>query len=325
MEELISVIVITYNQERIIGRALDAILSQRCDLPMEVIIGEDCSTDGTRKVCEYYARKCPENIRLLTNGQNLGIVENYKNCLRHARGKYLMDCGGDDEWCPGRMQKCLDIMRSHDKVAMIYSDIWIRYDNTGQVRESAKYQHHLTEGIIEGKLMTFYMLDQRYCAPAYSAMARTQCLKEIIDEYPDVFDGSKYGIDDQAIAVLIGKKGDAYYLKERTYYYTSDTSSFIHNPSARKKFDNNLKGIRLIHDLAEVTGIGHNRLKPCYEFRLFALMMHAFREHDKDMRQVAHAYAKELNVMGWRASLVKAVTCNRVTWSMGLMLRKLLV
>ena len=48
MEEMISVVVVTYNQEKTIGRTLDAILCQKCHLPIEIVIGEDGSTDGTR-------------------------------------------------------------------------------------------------------------------------------------------------------------------------------------------------------------------------------------------------------------------------------------
>ena len=41
MEEMISVVVVTYNQEKTIGRTLDAILCQKCHLPIEIVIGED--------------------------------------------------------------------------------------------------------------------------------------------------------------------------------------------------------------------------------------------------------------------------------------------
>ncbi len=50
----VSVIVLTYNQEKLIGRTLDSILAQKCDFPFEIIVGEDCSTDGTLAVCRDY-------------------------------------------------------------------------------------------------------------------------------------------------------------------------------------------------------------------------------------------------------------------------------
>ena len=50
MEQMISVVVATYNQEATISRTLDSILCQQCHVPLEIIIGEDCSTEGTRAV-----------------------------------------------------------------------------------------------------------------------------------------------------------------------------------------------------------------------------------------------------------------------------------
>jgi glycosyltransferase involved in cell wall biosynthesis len=73
----ISVIVCTYNQEATIARALDAILAQQCTVPYEVIIGEDASTDNTRKICQEYAKKYPDIIRIMPEAPNKGIVDNY--------------------------------------------------------------------------------------------------------------------------------------------------------------------------------------------------------------------------------------------------------
>ena len=49
---MVSVIVVTYNQEKTIGRTLDSILMQQCHLPIEIVIGEDGSKDKTRVVCQ---------------------------------------------------------------------------------------------------------------------------------------------------------------------------------------------------------------------------------------------------------------------------------
>ena len=62
MEEMISVVVVTYNQEKTIARTLDSILCQRCHLPIEIVIGEDASTDNTRAICEDYAKRYPHAI-----------------------------------------------------------------------------------------------------------------------------------------------------------------------------------------------------------------------------------------------------------------------
>ena len=98
MEEMISVVVVTYNQAATIGRTLDSILMQQCHVPFEIVIGEDCSTDDTRAICQNYAEKHPDIIRLICNERNKGIVDNYYDCLLTCRGKYIADCAGDDFW-----------------------------------------------------------------------------------------------------------------------------------------------------------------------------------------------------------------------------------
>ena len=62
-EVLFSVAVITYNQERYIAQTLDSILFQEHNYKYEIVVGEDCSTDNTRKIIEDYVLKYPDIIK----------------------------------------------------------------------------------------------------------------------------------------------------------------------------------------------------------------------------------------------------------------------
>lgn len=73
----VSVIIVTYNQADSIGRSIESVLSQQCDFIFEIIIGEDGSTDNTREVCEDYARRFPEIVRMMPKAPNKGVVDNY--------------------------------------------------------------------------------------------------------------------------------------------------------------------------------------------------------------------------------------------------------
>ncbi|MDD2612459.1 MAG: glycosyltransferase, partial [Bacteroidales bacterium] len=68
----VSILVITYNQEAYIGKALDSLLMQECPFDYEILVGEDCSTDGTRNICLEYAKNNPDKIRLFLNEKNKG-------------------------------------------------------------------------------------------------------------------------------------------------------------------------------------------------------------------------------------------------------------
>ena len=86
---LVSVIVLAYNQQDSIARTLDSILMQKCRLPIEIVVGDDASTDGTRAVCEDYARRYPDIVRLMPAAPNKGMVDNYFDCMLACRGKYI--------------------------------------------------------------------------------------------------------------------------------------------------------------------------------------------------------------------------------------------
>ncbi|MDZ7795668.1 MAG: glycosyltransferase [Candidatus Marinimicrobia bacterium] len=62
--QLVSVVVVTYQHSNYIKDCLDGILMQKTDFPVEILLGEDASTDGTREICIEYANKYPDKIRL---------------------------------------------------------------------------------------------------------------------------------------------------------------------------------------------------------------------------------------------------------------------
>ena len=95
---LVSVFVVTYNQEKYIRQCLDSILMQKVNFDYEIVIGEDSGTDNTLSICEEYARKYPQ-IRLLPKTSHLGIAGNWKRVLSECQGKYVAMCEGDDYWC----------------------------------------------------------------------------------------------------------------------------------------------------------------------------------------------------------------------------------
>lgn len=119
---LVSVIVTTYNHEPYLADALDAILSQRCDFGVEIVLGEDCSSDGTLAVCKEYAEKYPENITLIASAENVGWRENYRRCVEAARGKYIAFCDGDDYWCDvERLSEQVALMEANPNVGLCYT------------------------------------------------------------------------------------------------------------------------------------------------------------------------------------------------------------
>ncbi len=89
---------ITYNHEKFISDAINGVLQQKTDFPVQLIIGEDCSTDNTRLICQDYVTRHPEKIVLTSNEVNLGMSKNFNQTLNLCTSRYIALCDGDDYW-----------------------------------------------------------------------------------------------------------------------------------------------------------------------------------------------------------------------------------
>lgn len=95
---MVSVLVITYNQQKYISMALDSVLSQSVDFEYEILIGDDHSTDGTAEVIKRYHKMYPDRIRVFTQTENKGASFNLYTLLSNAKGRYIAELEGDDRW-----------------------------------------------------------------------------------------------------------------------------------------------------------------------------------------------------------------------------------
>jgi glycosyltransferase involved in cell wall biosynthesis len=122
---------VTYNHEKFIAQAIESVLMQKTDFPFELLIGEDCSTDGTREIVREYSRKHPGIIRAYLRAPNIGARENFRQVFVAARGRYLTPLEGDDYWTdPRRLQLLADALDAHPETA-ICGHRTIRHDEDG--------------------------------------------------------------------------------------------------------------------------------------------------------------------------------------------------
>lgn len=128
----VSVLVITYNQERYISQALDSALMQRTIASFEIVVGEDCSTDRTREILLAYREKHPETIHLLLHPRNLGMNRNFGQTLAACRGKYVAILEGDDYWTsPDKLQRQSDFLDIHPECAASFHNVSVVHDEGG--------------------------------------------------------------------------------------------------------------------------------------------------------------------------------------------------
>lgn len=137
-EPLVSVCVSTYQHAEYIRKCLDSILKQDVDFLFEVIIGEDESTDGTREICQEYAKRFPDMIRLFLRSRKDVIFINSKPTgrfnflanMKAARGKYVAVCDGDDYWCHRRkIYKQVNFLEQKSNYVGVAHNTLIRKDS----------------------------------------------------------------------------------------------------------------------------------------------------------------------------------------------------
>ncbi len=132
---LVTVVVLTYNHERFIRQAIESVLAQKTTFPVEILVGEDCSTDRTREILTELAEENPRRLTLLFRDANLGLSANLQDCREKAIGRYLAILEGDDYWIDsGKLQKTADAMESHPDWSMIYHSARI-FSDDGLVRD----------------------------------------------------------------------------------------------------------------------------------------------------------------------------------------------
>lgn len=131
---LVSIVCPTYNHETFITRTLDSFLAQNTNFPIEVLVHDDASTDGTARILADYAARYPGVIRPFYQAVNQ--FQQGRECIpeifKEARGRYIAYCEGDDYWTdPAKLQIQADFLESHPDHVLTYHDA-MAFDINGE-------------------------------------------------------------------------------------------------------------------------------------------------------------------------------------------------
>src|SRR5919202_3380596 len=126
----VSVLMITYNQEAFIAQAIRSALMQITDFDYEIVIGDDCSTDGTRDIVADLARKHPSKIRPLFQDVHLGVNRNLVSTLKACTGQYVAILEGDDYWTTQKkLQLQVNFLDCHYDYAICFHNVQVVCQN----------------------------------------------------------------------------------------------------------------------------------------------------------------------------------------------------
>lgn len=298
----VSVIVLTYNQETKISRALDSILAQKCNFRYEIIIGDDASSDSTRAICEEYVARYPNVVRLMPKAPNKGIVDNYFDCFLSCRGRYVADCAGDDYWLDSnRLQRQRDYLKAYNEVVVVMSD-WIisspqRREHSHDIEAYKPFQKYL-----KGEQAIELLLGCIKGFPLLSAMMyKHQALAAAYRHNATVIRRKEWMCEDFPLLVSLAAMGNFGYLPLDALVYEVGDESVSNSSSFGKQFDFYLGPAKSLVKLTDYYGIDPKRIKPAFDARI-----------------------KYLASMAWKAptsSRIKALTELSKEWSVSIPLK----
>ena len=170
---LVSVCMTAYNHEAYLAEAIEGVLMQRTAFGVELVLGEDCSTDRTAAICREYAARYPGRIRLVAGPENVGWRANYRRTVAACRGKYVAFCDGDDRWCdPLKLQMQAELLEADPSCGMCYTRT-----------EKADGRRGVREYLPQGEPSTdFRSLLRSYTIGNCSAMGRRDLLERFYAE-----------------------------------------------------------------------------------------------------------------------------------------------
>lgn len=114
----VSVCVVTYNQEKYIRECLQSIVDQITDFDFEVIVADDCSTDGTRAIVQEFADRYPM-VKAIFHEKNIGPYKNFIFVHQQAKGEYVAHIDGDDTMFPDKLMKQAAFLDEHPECSTV--------------------------------------------------------------------------------------------------------------------------------------------------------------------------------------------------------------
>jgi glycosyltransferase involved in cell wall biosynthesis len=126
----VSVCIFTYNYEKYLAEAIESVLAQETDFPVEVVIGDDCSSDNTRQIARQYAADHPGRFSLSFNETNIGGTRNWLRTMNRCNGKYIALLDGDDYFTDARkLQKQYDALEGNPEYVLCFHGVEEKYDD----------------------------------------------------------------------------------------------------------------------------------------------------------------------------------------------------
>jgi glycosyltransferase involved in cell wall biosynthesis len=292
---------ITYNHAPFIAQAVENVLRQQTSFPFELVIGEDCSTDGTREIVLDYQRKHPEIIKVVTSEKNVGAKGNAYRVLRACVGEYLAFCEGDDYWhSPFKLQKQVDHLEANRDCGLVYTGYDVYHVASGRrIREFVKFRKwDMLESpslcdIVESKggrsrgIMT--------C----TVMLRRQLCMELFESDPHLHQSDHFKMGDTQLWAEMATKAKLHFIPESlvTHNITEESATRSKDPAKVLHFA--LSGCELQLYLCDKYDLPEHVRRKYREYRADCLLRLAFHTRDAALAEEVRKSKPALTLKEW--------------------------
>ncbi len=210
----VSVMMVTYNHEKYLEQAILSVLGQNTDFKYELLIGEDCSTDHTRKIAEKYQAMYPEIIKLISHNKNIGALKNEADLRRRCKGQYIAVLEGDDYWTnPDKLKIQMEFLESHLQYIGVSHNVTVLDENGEKVPYELEGIHYQQAHVYTKE----DALDFKMIGHLSGWMYRNIWKKMSQREFNLI---KKCDVNsDVKLSVVLGLKGDIYYIEDEWSVY----------------------------------------------------------------------------------------------------------
>jgi glycosyltransferase involved in cell wall biosynthesis len=219
---LLTIICTTYNHAAFIRDALESFIMQKTDFAFEVIVADDCSTDGTQKIILEYAERYPEIIKPVLREKNIGAVQNFIQSGAMVKTRYAIINEGDDYFTsPLKLQKQVDFLEANPEYALCFHPVKVIYhDLPDKQRIFPSDEHRFNKTTLTiNDLLTHNFIQTNSC------LYRWRFVNENIAEFipVDILPGDYY------IHLLHAQKGNIFFMDECMSVYRIHSGGLWYN------------------------------------------------------------------------------------------------
>jgi glycosyltransferase involved in cell wall biosynthesis len=284
-DPLISVLIATYNQAPFIGRAVEGALNQKTRFKFEIIIGEDCSTDGTREIVQEYQERNPRLIKVVTSRDNIGPRENYRRIRKAASGKYLAYCDGDDYWQnDSKIEKQATYLEEHADCGLVYSSYDIFHPKDKIV--ISDFIRHRKWNLPEKPEITDFLegkVELIVGILTCTVMVRGKLIEEIIESDPYLYNSQRFLMGDTQLWAEVSSKGYLHFIPESTATHVITEESLTRSEDKIKPLMFNISRAKLFIYLCKKYNMP-SRIRQMHEKELDTYELElAFKLKDHDL------------------------------------------